>query len=435
MENWESIPVILNNRNRLASLRRMVDWLLAAGCLDIRILDNDSHYAPLLEWYRDLPPRVSLQRLNANVGPWAFWQTGLHRQLATPYIVSDADLVPAEFCPADLIARLLTVAARYPDSGKVGPGLRLESIAPAYGQGVAAHQWESRFWSRPVAPGLFSASVDTTFALYQPAADFAMRGENLRLGYPYLLDHTPWQVDEAALTGEETYYRANTAKTFSHWSSAALDPRIAASDWIQNYAERTAVLNLGCGDEYIPGWINLDVRGRRRDVEFDLETCAHARIPLEADSLDGIYASHVIERIAGAAALFDELYRVAKPGATLHLRLPHGSSNAAWDDPACVRPWFESSFLMFSQPARAATDRGYAADWQVKRTTLIVEPALLAQGADAAMNQIRTSRNLVGDMVVELTAVKPAREPRANRIAEGALFLTTDPRIAPSFSS
>jgi hypothetical protein len=129
------------------------------------------------------------------------------------------------------------------------------------------------------------------------------------------------------------------------------------------------------------------------------------------------------------------LYRVAKPAATLYLRLPHGSSNAAWDDPACVRPWFESSFQMFSQPARAVADDGYAADWQVKRTTLIVEPALLAQGAEAAMNQIRTSRNLVGDMVVELTAVKPARQRRASRIAEGALFLTTDPRILPSFST
>jgi SAM-dependent methyltransferase len=435
MENWQSVPVILNNRNRLASLRRMIEWLLAAGCLDIRILDNDSQYAPLLEWYRELPPRVSLQRLNANVGPWAFWQSGLHRQLTTPYIVSDADLVPAEFCPADLIARLLAVAERYPDSGKVGPGLRLDSISPAYGQATAAHQWESRFWSRPVAPGLFAASVDTTFALYQPGTDFAMRGENLRLGYPYLLDHTPWQVDEAALTDEETYYRANTAKTFSHWSSAAPDPRIVASEWIQKYAERPAVLNLGCGDEFIPGWVNLDVRGRRRDVEFDLETCAYARLPLATNSLDGIYASHVLERIRGAAALFDELYRVAKPAATLYLRLPHGSSNAAWDDPACVRPWFESSFQMFSQPARAVADDGYAADWQVKRTTLIVEPALLAQGAEAAMNQIRTSRNLVGDMVVELTAVKPARQRRASRIAEGALFLTTDPRILPSFST
>jgi SAM-dependent methyltransferase len=434
MEHWQSIPVILNNRNRLASLRRMIDWLLAAGCLDIRILDNDSHYPPLLEWYRDLPARVSLHRLSANVGPWAFWQTGLHRHLTTPYIVSDADLVPADFCPSDLVARLAAVAQRYPDSGKVGPGLSLESISPSYGQSVAAHQWEARFWSKPVAPGLFAAAVDTTFALYQPGADFAMRGENLRLGYPYLLDHTPWQVDETALTAEENYYRANTAKTFSHWSGAGLDPRIGASEWIQKYAQRPMVLNLGSGDEYIPGWINLDVGGRRRDIEFDLETCAHARLPLETNSLDGIYACHVIDRIAGTAALFDELHRVAKPGATLHLRLPHGSSNAAWDDPACVRPYFESSFSMFSQPARSPADASYSADWQVKRTTLIVEATLLAQGAEAAVKQICTSRNLVGDMVVELTAVKPARERRAIRLAEGALFLTSDPRVAPSFS-
>ena len=435
MQDWQSIPIVLNNRNRLGSLRRMIAWLLAAGCRDIRILDNDSGYPPLLDWYQQLPARVTLQRLTENLGPWAFWQMGLHRQMAMPYIVSDADLVPAACCPLDLVARLAAVAARHPDAGKVGPGLNLESISPRYGQSAAALQWETRFWSKPVAPGLFAAPVDTTFALYPPGAEFAMQGVNLRLGYPYLLDHTPWQVDEADLGEEETYYRAHTEKSFSHWSGAGVDPRIAGSEWIQNYAARPAVLHLGCGDEYIPGWINLDVGGRRRDLEFDLETCADARLPLAADSLDGIYACHVIERIRATTALFAELHRVAKPGATLHVRLPHGSADAAWTDPACVRPYFEDSFRMFSQPARSPTDASYVADWQVTRTTLIVEPGLLARGADVAMTQIRTSRNLVGDMVVELTAVKPARARCANRIAEGKLFLTSDPRIVPSFGA
>jgi hypothetical protein len=434
MDSWQSIPVILNNRNRLDSLQRMISWLLAVGCSDIRILDNDSTYAPLLAYYERLPAQVSLQKLGENVGPWAFWKLGLHRGMSTPYIVSDADLVPADFCPPDLIPQLAFVVNRFPDCGKVAPGLRLDTISPKYGQSDAAFQWEARFWSRPVARGLFTAPVDTTFALYPAGAEFSNRGENLRLGYPYLLEHTPWQVEEDALTEEETFYRANTSKIFSHWSSPTIDPRIAASEWIQKYGERKTILHLGCGNEYIPGWINVDLRGRKLDLRFDLDSCRTQRLPLADSSVDGFYLCHVFEHINDPLALMQELYRVAKPDATIHIRLPYGSSNNAWDDPGCKRPYFESSFVYFSQPAYARTDSAYTADWQPKRVTLLVEPSLFAQGADASISQIRSSRNVVIEMVVELAAVKPARPRLATLLNHGESFLTTDPRIPPSFS-
>ncbi|MDB6084519.1 MAG: hypothetical protein JWN43_2400 [Gammaproteobacteria bacterium] len=433
MESWQSIPIILNNRNRLDSLRRMICWLLAVGCKDIRILDNDSTFAPLLSYYEDLPAGVSLRKLGENIGPWAFWKLDLHKEMTTPYIVSDADLVPAEFCPHDLIPQLALVAGRFADCGKVAPGLRLDTISPKYGQSAAAFQWEARFWSRPVASGLFAAPVDTTFALYPAGAEFSNRGENLRLGYPYLLEHTPWQVDEDALTDEEIFYRANTSKVFSHWSSPTIDPRIAASEWIQKYGERKTILHLGCGNEYIPGWINIDVAGRKLDLRFDLDSCRTQRLPFADESVDGFYLCHVFERIKDTLALMEELYRVAKREARIHLRLPYGSSNDAWDDPTCTRPYFESSFACFSQPAYSRADCGYTADWQTKRVTLLVEPPLFAQGPDAAIRQIRSSRNVVAEMVVELAAVKPARPRLFSLLNNGESFLTTDPRIPPSF--
>jgi hypothetical protein len=434
MDSWQSIPIILNNRNRFDSLRRMITWLLAAGCTDIRILDNDSTYPPLLSFYDQLPARVSLQKLGENIGPWAFWKLDLHKGMTTPYIVSDADLVPADFCPDHLIRQLAFVAGRFPDCGKVAPGLRVDTISPKYGQCVAAFQFEARYWSSPVASGLFAAPVDTTFALYPAGAEFTNRGGNLRLGYPYLLEHTPWQVEEDALTEEETFYRAHTAKTFSHWSSPTIDPRIAASEWIQKYDSRKTILHLGCGNEYIPGWINVDLRGRKLDIRFDLDSCRTERLPLEGDSVDGFYLCHSFQHVRDTPALMQELYRVAKSDAAIHLRVPYGSSNDAWEDPSCVRPYFESSFTHFSQPAHSRTDPGYTADWQARRLTLIVEPSLYAQGADAAIRQIRSSRNVVSEMVVELSAVKPARPRQASLVSNAETFLSADPRIAPSFS-
>jgi hypothetical protein len=66
--------------------------------------------------------------------------------------------------------------------------------------------------------------------------------------------------------------------------------------------------------------------------------------------------------------------------------------------------------------------------------TLVVEPDLLAQGSAAAMSQIRTARNQVSEMVVELQAVKPSRPRSADLLTNGHIFLSTDSRITPSFS-
>jgi SAM-dependent methyltransferase len=202
----------------------------------------------------------------------------------------------------------------------------------------------------------------------------------------------------------------------------------------REFTDHKTILHLGCGNEYIPGWINVDIGGRKRDVHFNLDRCRTERLPLEDNSVDGIYVCHAFEHIVDTLALMQELYRVSKHGATLHIRLPYGSSNDSWDHPGAVRPYFETSFMHFSQPAYSRSDPLYAADWQTARVTLVVEQALFAQGSEAAMSQIRATRNLVSEMVVELQAVKPARPRAPELLANGQIFLTTDPRIVPSFS-
>lgn len=45
------IPIIINNYNRLTMLKKLIDSLTSRGYTNIVILDNQSTYPPLLEWY------------------------------------------------------------------------------------------------------------------------------------------------------------------------------------------------------------------------------------------------------------------------------------------------------------------------------------------------------------------------------------------------
>jgi SAM-dependent methyltransferase len=437
MNSWQEIPIFIVNRNRVSSLKAMIQWLLGIGCHDVQILDNDSSYPALLDYYQRLPGNVTLHKLGENIGPRAFWQLGLQKKYSSPYIVSDPDLVPAAFCPDDLIAHMHHLLSRFPDCGKVAPGLRLDSVSPNYGQADAAVKWESQFWHRPVSRGIFFAPVDTTFAIYAAGSEFTRDGKNLRLGYPYLLEHTPWQVDENNLDEEETYYRAHTSSSFSHWSPKTPDSRMENLEFFKRHIQRITktIVHLGCGNEYIPGWINIDISGRKLDIQFDLNKCRSRRLPLEDNSVDGFYMCHVFEYIEDTIALMEELYRIARNGSKIHLRMPHGASDDALGDPAIARAYFESSFAYFSQPAYSRAESAYMGDWQAGRITLVVAPSLLEKKPDHAYQIIKTQRNIVSEMVVELSAVKPARARLSGLLKNCELLLTSDARIVPKFDN
>jgi SAM-dependent methyltransferase len=429
---WQDIPVFIVNRNRHSALQRLVEWLKDCGTRSVCILDNASTYEPLLDWYGKLPPDVSLVRFDANLGPWAFWSKNLHKTLGMPYVVSDSDLVPADFCPPDLISALQQTLCRFPDAQKVGPSLRIDSLPSGYGQAQTAFKWESQFWERPIAPGLFCAPVDTTFALYTPDADFSCDQRNIRLGYPYTLEHTPWLVDDAALSQEEVHYRSNTSREFSHWSGANRTHNwLDRSERILGYEQRARVLHLGCGDEYIPGWINIDSRGRKLEAAFEFEQCGARRLPLEDDSIDGIYMSHSLQRVLDVPSLMRELYRVSRPGARLFLRVPHGASTGSFADPRSVRPWFEDSFDALAVPV--SRDMSAAFDWQVEDRALVVAPDMLALDHAEAETILRNQRNVVREMCVTLRAVKPGRGASAVAEPLPPVRFTANARMEPKF--
>ena len=93
-------------------------------------------------------------------------------------------------------------------------------------------EWEARFWSDEIEPGVFRANIDTTFALYRPLDRRHRDDHALRTGAPYLARHQPWYTDPAALSAYDRYYRDHADRTIANWDRAAL-PR-----WKERWLEQ-----------------------------------------------------------------------------------------------------------------------------------------------------------------------------------------------------
>jgi hypothetical protein len=72
------------------------------------------------------------------------------------------------------------------------------------------------------------------------------------------------------------------------------------------------LLNLGCGDRYAQGWVNVDFGSpHRKDREIDLI----GELPWEHDSILHVYMGHVLEHLtpAQATVLLERLYPLVRP--------------------------------------------------------------------------------------------------------------------------
>ena len=88
---------------------------------------------------------------------------------------------------------------------------------------------------------------------------------------------------------------------------------------------KPVLLNLGCGEDQRPGYINVDAYGGP-DVVWDLQEFPY---PWEDNSVDGIVMHHVLEHLPDWWSAFLECARILKPGGELHIHVPDESSPSA----------------------------------------------------------------------------------------------------------
>jgi len=208
-----SIPVIINNFNRVDSLRRLVDWILTLdGHPAIIILDNASSYPPLKAYYRSLRnlPHVQIVRLGFNARLYAIEDAVRELAAFRRYVVTDPDLVPYPHTPRDILTHMDAMLDRYPQFSHVGASLEIRDIPASYPLRDQVIAWESRYWppaATPVGLDGFEAWVDTTFGMYRHGADVTQIAPAMRLARPYTLQHVDWYFDPANPSDEQRFYQ------------------------------------------------------------------------------------------------------------------------------------------------------------------------------------------------------------------------------------
>ena len=105
-------------------------------------------------------------------------------------------------------------------------------------------------------------------------------------------------------------------------------------------------LNLGCGQDIRPGYVNHDWSRHRPDVEVahDLEAFPW---PWPDNSAEEIVLSDVLEHLADVVPVIDQCWRILTPAGFLHISVPHYQHENAWLDPTHRRPFHLDTFDYF----------------------------------------------------------------------------------------
>ena len=216
------IPIIIINYNQFESFKKLVNTLLERGFKNIIILDNNSTYNPLLNYYLELDnnPNITLHLLEKNLGHMALWKRKDILKLYSKgyFVVTDPDISIGKDVPDDFIKLFIKLINSNVSIKKVGFSLVINDIPDYYVNKEKVISWEKKFWRKKMSSGHYLAKIDTTFALYRPLFIYDSHNfeEAIRTNNPYSVRPLGWYIDYNNLTEEQIYY-IKTANNSSSW--------------------------------------------------------------------------------------------------------------------------------------------------------------------------------------------------------------------------
>lgn len=214
------IPIIIINYNRLADLKTLIKFLQERRHKNIVIVDNNSTYLPLLEYYKEIEKDIKIEYMHKNYGHMVFWENqDLYKKYSKGYhIVTDSDIIPNANLPVEYLYKMIRILDNNKHITKVGFALKIDDIPDYYQHKAKVLEWEKKHWENLVGENLYLNELDTTFALYPPQYQYNLLNfySAIRIAGDYTAQHKGWYIDDQNLTDEEIYY-FKTASDSNSW--------------------------------------------------------------------------------------------------------------------------------------------------------------------------------------------------------------------------
>jgi hypothetical protein len=185
-------------------------------------------------------------------------------------------------------------------------------------------------------------------------------------------------------------------------------------------------LNLGCGENRIEGYVNVDKFGHP-DVKRDLE---HFPWPWQDNTVQEVRLCHVLEHLGQKSetflAIMKELYRVCAPNAKINIAVPHPRHDFFLGDPTHVRPIIPETLSLFSKRLNrewaAAGDSNSQlglyldVDFELVSAQFVPDPAWEHElkhglGPDSPIFvAMKRHNNVIKEIKIQLRVIKPAQD-------------------------
>lgn len=142
---------------------------------------------------------------------------------------------------------------------------------------------------------------------------------------------------------------------------------------MQPIQSQKTILNLGSGNKSFPDAVNVDITDRTHpDVVHDLNRCPW---PFADNQFTEVRAYDVLEHLDNVLSAMEEIHRVSRAGATVHITVPHFSSSNAFTDPTHKQyfSYFSMDYFTEGHPTAFYSH----ARFRVRKTNFVFHPSLV----------------------------------------------------------
>lgn len=204
-----NIPVYIIAFNNPTYVEMTVSQLINLEVSKIVVVDNNSTYPPLLEYYDKNKGKFQLIRMDQNYGHNVVTKC-FYDHLPEVFAITDPDLKFNPELPKNFLEQLYELSVAH-NAYKVGMSLDISEPhlfnkrMRFFGESIEG--WERRFWISPIEDEkyqLYNAEIDTTFAVYNKKN--ISGNKQIRVAGNFTAKHLPWYLAEKIPSEEREFY-------------------------------------------------------------------------------------------------------------------------------------------------------------------------------------------------------------------------------------